>query len=54
MNPIIPVIGTNDDVTFDNLKQVLVIYRGPSDEYNIAKFITFGVIVSHGLQIGLG
>jgi hypothetical protein len=54
MNPIIVIIGTNDDVIFDNLKQVLVIYMGPSDEYIIAKFITFGVIVSHGMQIGLG
>jgi hypothetical protein len=54
INPIILVIGTNDDVTFDNLKQVLVIYMGPSDEYITTKFITFGVIVSRGMQIGLG
>lgn len=43
-----------NNVTFDNLKQVLVIYMGPSDEYITTKFITFGVIVSHGMQIGLG
>lgn len=50
----IVVIETNDDATFDNLKQVLVIYMGPSDEYIIAKFITVGIIVFHGMQIGLG
>jgi hypothetical protein len=54
LNPIIVVIGTNDDITFDNLKQVLVIYMGPSDEHINTKFITFGVIVSNGMQIGLG
>jgi hypothetical protein len=53
MNPIIVDIGTNDDVIFDNLKQMLVIYMGLSDEYITTKFITFGAIVSHGMQIGL-
>jgi hypothetical protein len=55
MNPIPSLLSLEQMmVIFDNLKQVLVIYKGPSDEYITTKFITFGVIVSHGMQIGLG